>query len=49
MMKDKKNEDLCRRRLYLWMHEDEKIKWGKFCMPWEGPYKVGKIYSNNII
>ncbi len=44
-----KNEDLRRGRPYMWMPKDEKIKWGKFCMSWEGPYKVGKVYNNNII
>lgn len=22
---------------------------GKFRMPWEGPYKLGEVYNNNII
>jgi hypothetical protein len=35
--------------LVLWMPKDEKIKSGKFTMPWEGAYKVGKVYNNNII
>lgn len=35
--------------LVLWMLKDEKIKQGKFRMPWERPYKVGKVYTNNII
>jgi len=31
------------------MPKDEKIKWSKFRIPCEGPYKVGKAYINNIV
>jgi hypothetical protein len=31
------------------MPKDEKIKWSKFRIPCEGPYKVGKAYTNNIV
>ncbi len=31
------------------MPKDEKIKSCKFRMPWEGPYKVGEVYNNDII
>ncbi len=31
------------------MPKDEKIKQSKFRIPWEGPYKIGKVYTNNIV
>ncbi len=31
--------------LVLWMPKDEKIKSGKFRMPWEWLYKMGEVYN----
>jgi len=31
------------------MPKDDKIKRSKFHIPWEGPYKIGKVYTNNIV
>jgi hypothetical protein len=31
--------------LVLWI----KIKGGKFQIPWDGPFKIGKVYNNNTI
>jgi hypothetical protein len=37
------------RKLVLWMPRVTKITGNKFKFPWEGPYKIHKIFNNNIV
>jgi hypothetical protein len=37
------------RKLVLWMPGVTKIIGNKFKFPWEGPYKIHKIFNNNIV
>jgi hypothetical protein len=32
--------------MVLWMPKDEKIYIYMFLMPWDKPFKVGKVYNN---
>jgi len=31
------------------MPKSTKIKEGKFKLPWKGPYKMHKVFNNNIV
>ncbi len=35
--------------LILWMPKATKFKGGKFTLPWKGPFKIQKIFDNNIM
>jgi hypothetical protein len=36
-------------KLVLWMLKATKIKGGKFTLPWKGPFKIQKMFDNNIV
>jgi hypothetical protein len=36
-------------KLVLWMPKAIKIKGGKFTLPWKGPFKIQKMFDNNIV
>ncbi len=35
--------------LVLWMPKSTNFKGGKYKLPWKGPYKVHKAFSNNFV
>lgn len=35
--------------LVLWMPKPTKIKGHKFRLPWKGPFKIQKMFNNNIM
>jgi len=35
--------------LVLWMLKATKINGGKFTLPWKGPFKIEKMFGNNIV
>jgi hypothetical protein len=35
--------------LVIWMLKATKIKGGKFMLPWKGPFKIQKMFDNNIM
>jgi len=48
---DEKGElqNICEGDFVLWMPKSTKIKGGKFKLPWKGPYKMHKVFNNNIV
>ncbi len=36
-------------KLVLWMFKATKIKGGKFTLPWKGPFKIQKMFDNNVV
>ncbi len=36
-------------KLVLWMPKAMKIKGGKVKLLWKGPYKVQKVFNNNMV
>ncbi len=54
MRKEKKDEkgrmkSYKERELIFWMPKVTKIKGGKFTLPWKGPFKIQKVFDNNIV